>query len=115
MAVIAPFLATSSQVMAECGGADTIIIQCEQGSEGPIENNGAWGILLIFIRIMTAGVGVVAVGGIAYGAILYASAGDKSDQVRKGISVIQNVVIGLVLYAAIYAILEFIIPGGIIG
>lgn len=105
----------SQPAFAQCGGTDTAIIKCDQNNGGGVEDNGVWGILLLVLRIMTAGVGIVAVGGIAYGALLYASAGDKSEQVKKGVGVIQNVVVGLVLYAGMYAILEFIIPGGIIG
>ncbi len=106
---------TSSAVgAAECGGVTTSIISCtEDNTGGSVENNGIWGLLLLTLRIMTAGVGVLAVGGIVYGAILYTSAGDRSEQVKKAISVITNVVIGLVAYVAMYALLEFLIPGGV--
>ena len=59
------------------------------------------------------GVGIVAVGGIVYGAILYASAADNQAQVTKALEVIRNVVIGLVAYALMYVLIEFLIPGGL--
>ncbi len=97
-------------------GIDTALISCADdpvNNSGSIEDNGIWKLLLMALRIMTAGVGVLAVGGIVYGAILYTSAGDRSEQVKKAISVITNVVIGLIAYIGMYAVLEFLIPGGI--
>lgn len=99
---------------ATCGGTDTSIISCPQDNKGDkLEDNGVWGLLLLVLNIMTAGVGIVAVGGIVYGSILYTSAGDSSEKVKKAISVIMNVVIGIVAYVAMYAVLQFLIPGGI--
>jgi len=98
----------------DCGGVKTAIIKCDQNNSGSnVENNGIWGLLLIAINIMTAGVGVLAVGGIVYGAILYTTAEDKADQVKKAIDIITNVVIGLVAFALMWAGLNFLIPGGV--
>lgn len=96
-----------------CGGADTAIIKCDADNSGEVQNNGIWAILLIVINIMTAGVGVLAVAGIVYGSILYTTAGDKADQVKKAIDVITNVVIGLIAFALMWAGLNFLIPGGV--
>ena len=57
--------------------------------------------------------GIAAVGGITYGAILYTSAGDSSEQTKKAMEIIRNVVIGLVAYGIMYLVLNYIIPGGI--
>jgi len=99
---------------ATCDGVETAIISCEVDSSSKnIQSTGLWGILLLVINILTAGVGVLAVGGIVYGSILYASSGGSSDQAKKGIEVITNVVIGLVAYALMFSFLNFIIPGGL--
>ncbi|HET6746692.1 MAG TPA: hypothetical protein VFH06_01145 [Candidatus Saccharimonadales bacterium] len=102
-------------VLAEsCGGAQTAIISCPQSSSGPnAKENGVWGVLLIVLNIMTAGVGIAAVGGIVYGSILYTSAGDSSEQTKKAIEIIRNVVIGLIAYGLMYLVLNYLIPGGI--
>lgn len=98
----------------DCGGVKTSIIKCSQDNSGnSISNNGVWGLLLIAINILTAGVAVVAVGGIIYGAILYASAEDKTDQVNQAKQIITNVVIGLVLFALMWSLLNFLVPGGV--
>ncbi len=99
---------------AECGGIDTSIIECKEDNTGDkIDNNGVWGLLLIALNIMTAGVVLVAVGGIVYAAILYATAEDKADQVSQAKGIITNVVIGLVAFALMYSAVNFLIPGGV--
>lgn len=106
-------LAATPTLAATCGGANTAIIQCSQGSGGTLQSNGIWGVLLIAINILTACVGIAAVGGIVYGSILYTSAADSTEQTKKAIEVIRNVVIGLVAYGLMYIGLNFLIPGGV--
>jgi hypothetical protein len=119
---------------AECGGVETSIIGCEEkGALCPdgtqikeeatcpdgttpvvsVENTGAWGILLVAINILTAGVGVVAIAGIVYASILYTSAGGSAEQIKKSMTIIADIVIGVLAFALMYAILNFIIPGGL--
>jgi len=76
-------------------------------------SNGVWGLLLLVINILTAGVGLAAVGGIIYGSILYTSAGGSQEQVKKAMGIITNVVIGIIAYALMFAFLNFLIPGGL--
>lgn len=107
----------------KCGDVDTAIIggdMCKNVStdktkSGDIRNSGLWAILVIAIQIMTAGVGVLAVGGIVYGSVLYVSAADSAEQVKKARTIITNVVIGIVAYGLMYALLNYLIPGGLFG
>ena len=96
-------------------GVDTAIISCDNVdvTKGGTTNNGVWSLLLTIINILTAGVGIAAVGGIVYGSILYTSAGGNADQTKKAIEFIRNVIIGLIAYALMFAFLNFIIPGGL--
>jgi hypothetical protein len=96
-----------------CGGADTAIIKCTDNKSTNIKDNGVWSLLMMALNIMTAGVGILAVGGIAYGSALYASSADKPEQAKQGMEYIKNVVIGIVAYGLMYVILNFLIPGGI--
>lgn len=100
-----------------CAGVEVSILVCDKkydnSKDGGIEKNGVWALLLLAVNILVAGVGVVAVGGIVYGSILYASAGGNTEQVKKGIKVIRDVVIGLIAFVGMYAFLQFLIPGGI--
>ena len=83
------------------------------GSSGEIENSGLWQILTGVLNIMITGVGVLAVAGIVYGSILYASAADNQEQVKNAMGIFRNVAIGLVTFAMMYSLLQFLIPGGI--
>jgi hypothetical protein len=64
---------------------------------------------------MTVIIGIVAVGGIAYAAILYASARDNQNQVNEAMTIIRNIVIGILLYGFTIVIINWLIPGGVIG
>jgi len=75
--------------------------------------SGIWGLLLYAINILTAGIGIAAVGGVLYGSILYTTASGNPEQTKKAKVTIVNVVIGLVAYALMYSFLNFIIPGGL--
>jgi hypothetical protein len=96
-----------------CENLKTAIIKINCKDDGTLQNNGIWQLLLLVINILTAGVGVLAVGGIVYGAILYTTAEDKADQVKKATDIITNVIIGLVLFALMWAGLNFLVPGGV--
>lgn len=98
-------------------GVDTAIISCKNidVTKGGTTNNGVWSLLLTAINILSAGVGIAAVGGFVYGAILYTTAGGSAEQVKKAIEFMRNVIIGLVAYALMFAALNFIIPGGLFG
>jgi len=94
---------------------DTAIIACNNvNTDGKgIQNTGLWSLLLTAINILTAGVGIAAIGGIVYGSVLYTSAGGSQEQVKKAVGIITNVVIGVIAYALMYAGLNFLIPGGL--
>jgi hypothetical protein len=103
----------SDAAHSRCGGVQTSIIECDANNGGGLKDNGVWALLLIAINILTAGIGIAAVGGVVYGSILYTSAGDNEAQVKQAKEIIRNVVIGVIAYIAMYALLQFIIPGGI--
>lgn len=97
-----------------CGGVDTSIIKCDQagGDDAQIRDTGLWGVLIIAVNVLIAGVGVLALAGIVYGAILYTSAGGNAEQTKKAIGVFTNVVIGVLTFAGMWVLLNFLIPGG---
>ncbi|MFZ1360800.1 MAG: hypothetical protein WAS27_02125 [Candidatus Saccharimonadales bacterium] len=103
--------APSLALAAKCGGTETEFISC-----GDDAGLGAIGTIIKGAIIgVTALIGVVAVGGLAYAAVLYSSARDNKAQVEQAITIIRNVVIGLVLYGFSVAIVNWLVPGGIIG
>lgn len=93
----------------KCGSYSTSIIPCPSGSgESAIS-----GLLLMAINILAVGVGIAAVGGVVYAAILYTTAEDKPAQVSKAKTIIFNVVLGVAAYFLMYSFLQFIVPGGV--
>jgi hypothetical protein len=128
------FYLAPTTLAANCGGVTTSVIDCTQSggtcSDGSkpvnakcangatytkpeINDTGVWGILLLIINILTAGVGVVAVGGVVYAAILYATSRGSVEQTKKSIEIMQNVTIGIMAYVLMFAFLNYIIPGGL--
>lgn len=100
---------------ADCAGVATSIIQCSgsDANSSDVTKNPIWNILLQVINILTAGVGIVAVLGLVWGAIQWTSAGSNAAQVQKARATIMNVVIGIAAYAAMFTLLNFLIPGGL--
>ena len=98
-----------------CGGVPTAVISCTQtgGTGGEVTDTGAWGILLLAINILSAAVGLGAIGGIVYASIMYTTAGGSVEQTKKALMIITNVVIGVVAFAVMYSALNFLVPGGL--
>lgn len=105
----APVLAQSS----EC--PQTAIIECDGSLDGSgsVSEDTLWDLINMGITILTAGVGVLALAGIVWGAVLYTSAGGSPEQVKKAIGVFTNVAIGVVAFGGMYVLLNFLIPGGV--
>ena len=83
-----------------------------EGDKDTIEETGTWKLLNLVIVIMTAGAGILAIGGIIYGAVMYTTAGGNQEQVKKARGILTNVVIGIVAFAAMFALLQWLLPGG---
>lgn len=66
------------------------------------------------IKFLSIGVGIAVVAGIAIGGIQYATAQGNPSGAQKGITTIMNAIIGLVLYLLMFALLQFLIPGGVL-
>ena len=83
---------------------------CDDG-----EGSGVYDILSIVLNVLTIGVGVLGVLGIVIAGIQYVTAADNEQQMAKAKQRIIEVVIGLVIYAVMYSVLQWLIPGGIFG
>lgn len=94
---------------SECGGAKTSIINCS----GATGDAAILGIIKMVIQIMTAGIGILAVGTVIYGGILYSASGGSPDNIKKAKELWVNTAIGLIIFAFFVAITNFLIPGGV--
>jgi hypothetical protein len=115
MAFMTVMMAPMAVALNSNCGIDTALISCDNinVNNAQTETSAIWSILLQAINILTAGIGVAALAGIVYGAVLYTTAEGSAEKVKKAIEVIRNVVIGVVAYAFLYSGLNFLIPGGL--
>lgn len=90
---------------------DTVILGtvCDDCKGGAI-----FKILALVIEIMSIGVGILGVIGISIVGIQYLTASGDAAKVQKAKSRLFNIVIGLVAYSVLFALLQFLIPGGVI-
>ena len=105
---VVPVFAVSS-----CGenGVDTNLFGCvEDDGDGC----GVYSILNLILTILTWGVGIAATAGLVISAIMYLTARDNESQVAKAKTRILEIVIGLALFAMMWAALQWLIPGGIL-
>ena len=91
-----------------CGGAETSVISCDGTGSTAIIN-----IIKQVIKILTAGIGIAAVGAVIYGAFLYTTSEGSPDKIKKAREIWTNTVIGLLMFAFMVLITNFIIPGGV--
>lgn len=88
----------------------TSVINCEGSGEAAF-----WGILKTVVRIMTGGIGVLAVGAVVAGGILYSMSGNAPERIKQAKTIWTNTIIGLAIFAFFATIINFIIPGGVFG
>lgn len=90
---------------------DSVILPCPDPAKN--EKNGIDVILNIIKDILSVLVGIAAVGGVIYGSILYTTAGGSSENTKKGMTIIKDTIIGVIVYILMYVLLNYIIPGGV--
>lgn len=100
---------STTPVFAECGEGyvDTSLFGCVDGSDG----NGIFFILNIVLTVMTFGVGILGTLGIVIAGIQYASAKDNEQQMAKAKMRILQIVIGMAIWATLFVVLKWLIPG----
>jgi len=71
------------------------------------------GILKLVLSILVYGIGVAAVVGVVVAGIMYLTARDSEAQVAAAKKRLYEVVLGLILWVAMWSLLNWLIPGGI--
>lgn len=79
---------------------------CEGGDGSSIMH-----ILNLVVDIMTIGIGILGVIGISVVGIQYLTAGGSEEKTRKAKRRMLEIIIGLAVYAVIFALLKFLLPG----
>ena len=83
---------------AQCGGAEVSILGCDE-NEG-----GIWHILNLVIQILSIGIGILGVVGILVVGIQILTAKDSPEVVKKAKTRLGQIIIGLALYALLFAV-----------
>lgn len=111
LSVAAPSIAVAADDKLKC----TVLPQyiCDASEESNPEDSATWLLIIFIIQVLTALIGFVAVGILAYAGFLYATAQNNDSQVKKAKDMILNVVIGLVLYTLMWSFAQWMIPGGV--
>lgn len=90
------------------------ITHCIAKSSTTIQTNPIVSFLRTVLQFFAGGVGIALVGGLTVGGVTYMTARGSAQQVQKAEEIIRNAIIGIALYVFMFAILNFIIPGGIL-
>lgn len=89
---------------------------CVPGSgEKCLENNPIIAWLGFIINVVASVVGVGAVAMLVFAGVQYTTAADNASQVEAAKKKIGTVVLGLVAFIFLYAFLNWLIPGGVLG
>lgn len=122
---LAGFAAPVTYAAQEAGGGGGGGTTCTAGADncakttsfsvnGKTTNVGIRDLAVEIIRFLSIAVGIAVVGGIAFGGITYATAQGNPSGTQKAITIITNSIVGLMLYLLMFAILQFLIPGGVL-
>lgn len=110
-AIVSYFGLTVPVYAADCGGVETAIIDCASANDAT--GSPVVAVLVLVIQILTGLVGIVAIGAFIYAGIMYSSASGESSQIAKAKEIMLNTVLGLVIFAAMAVMLNYLIPGGL--
>jgi hypothetical protein len=97
-----------------CGGPEQrqVKTMIDIGCRG--RGNPILDFLFAVIRVLSIGVGIVVIGSIIFAGIQYVTSAGDPQNTAKAIERIRNTVIALVLYLFTYALLNWLIPAGLL-
>ena len=113
VALFGVMLAPAQAAMADDKKPEASILTDCTTDDG--KGSGVYCILNIVLDVLTWGVGIAGTLGIVICGIQYLTARDNEQQLVKAKSRLFNIVIGLALYAVMWAVLQFLLPGGVFG
>ena len=104
------------QMKKECGEGQVKTSILGGGGCVDIDQDGGniFKILNTILTVLTYGVGIAGTLGIVISGVQYLTARDNEQQMVKAKSRLVNIVIGLAAYAMMWALLQWLIPGGVL-
>jgi hypothetical protein len=112
----APAIANCTTANGEAGVKTAISVggsTCVPIGNGNLQGNAIFIFVVGVLKVISALAGLATVGGFAWGGLLYITARANAGQVENAKNVMINSAIGLLLFIFMYAILQFLIPGGV--
>ncbi len=111
VASVAVSLTPGPVYAADCGGVTTSVVDCSSANDQT--GSSVVAVLVVAIQILTGLIALTAIAMLIYAGILYTSASGNVQQTAKAKEIIRNTIIGLILFAAIAVVLNYLIPGGV--
>ena len=108
LAVVCSLFCIQAVFADSCGGVNTSVLSC-----GDNEEKAIYHIIKVIIDILSVGVGIVGVIGISWVGIRYLTSGGDSQKATKARSRLFEICIGLALYALLYGVIVWLLPGGV--
>lgn len=102
-------VAVSDPVMAACGAdeVETNLFGCVPVND---RGSGIKRLLSLVVTVLLYGIGAAAVVGVVWAGILYLTARDNEAQVAKAKTRLIEVAIGLLVWAMLFTVLQWLIP-----
>lgn len=97
----------------KCAILPQSICDAANSNNGDVTQSGVYKLLIEVLKVLTALVGVIAVGMFVWAGILYSSGDGNSNRVSQAKTIITNTTFGIVAYGLMYLALNWLIPGGI--
>jgi hypothetical protein len=108
LAILGTVLVAAPSFAATCNGTSTYFDwDCKKG-------NGIESLILTIYNFISAGVGLALVIGIVLAGVRYSLATGDKAKMEAAIGMLRSCAIAFVLYAAMWVILNLLIPGGVL-
>lgn len=97
----------------ECGMGDRkVITKINFGCSGKVENP-IYDIAFAIIRFLSIGVGVFSVASIVYAGVRYAASEGNPETTAAAKDRVRTTIIAFILYLFIFALIQYLVPGGL--
>ena len=107
--------ATTQEAYAgkKCGKGSTTVntkldLGCKRQNKNPIID-----LAYALIRFLSVGVGIVVVASVVFAGIMYTTSEGNPEKTAQAKSRIQTSIMALILYLFIFAIVQYLVPGGL--
>jgi len=78
-----------------------------------LQDNAIFLYITAILKVVSGLAGIATLGGIVWAAVLFVTARANASQVEKARLIMVNSILGLLLFIFMYAILQYLVPGGL--